>query len=281
MSSRRAHILALYAALLLLVLPMLSGNAPAYGQNRQVSLELVLLVDVSASVDDEEFHLQARGLASAFASPRVLNAISTMPAGGMVVCIVQWADHENQRVSVDWMLLQSRQDALQLSDRLRSIPRLIFGGHTALGDALAFGLNKIQTNHYEGVRRVIDLSGDGRSNDGRSLYRTRKEVLEHGITINGLAILNELPLLASYFRDQLIGGEGAFVETASDYTDFAQAMSRKLEREIRAVPLAGNAAPGSFETDRAETGTLFSNLVARHDPLPSDLATLEKALTRQ
>ena len=118
-------------------------------------------------------------------------------------------------------------------------------GHTALGDALAFALQQLETNRFSGVRRVIDLSGDGRSNDGRSLYSTRLAVLEHGITINGLAILNELPLLAGYFRDRLIGGSGAFVETAQDYTDFAAAMSRKLERELTAAPLAFNQGPAS------------------------------------
>ena len=123
------------------------------------------------------------------------------------------------------------------------MPRNIDGGHTAIGDALAFGLQQIRSNRYAGARRVIDLSGDGRHNDGRSLRRAREDVLQHGITINGLAILNELPLLASYFRDQLIGGAGAFVMTAPDYSDFARAMSLKLEREIRSAPVANNSLP--------------------------------------
>jgi hypothetical protein len=208
-----------------------------------VNLELVLLLDVSASVNDKEFRLQAGGLAAAFESARVLSAIRSMPPGGLAVCIVQWADHAHQQISVDWTVLRTEADALRLAGEVRLMARRIDGGHTALGDALAFGLNEIRTNRYTGLRRVIDLSGDGRSNDGRSLLRTRGEVLKHGITINGLAILNELPLLAGYFRDQLIGGEGAFVETAQDYSDFARAMSRKLEREIRSVPLAGKAIP--------------------------------------
>ena len=95
-----------------------------------------------------------------------------------------------------------------------------------------------------GLRRVIDLSGDGRNNDGTPLRRAREEVLSHQITINGLAILNELPLLEKYFQSHLIGGEGAFVLVARDYSDFARAMSEKLEREIRTAPLTQNLSPG-------------------------------------
>ncbi len=108
---------------------------------------------------------------------------------------------------------------------------------------LAFALNEIRSNRYSGLRRVIDVSGDGRVNDGRPLRTARREVLEHGITINGLAILNELPHLDRYFRGYLIGGAGSFVMVARDYVDFAVAMSRKLLREIDAAPLAGRQTP--------------------------------------
>ena len=221
----------------------------ALAQNTQpVDLELVLLVDVSASVNDLEYDLQAQGLAKAVRSERVVRAIHSVARKGIAVCVVQWADHAHQVKSVDWIVLRSADDARQLASRIAAMPRQIHGGHTALGDALAFGLNELQTNAYLGARRVIDLSGDGRSNDGRSLYETRKYVITRGVTINGLAILNELPLLADYFRKQLIGGEGAFVETASDYEDFTHAMSRKLEREILSTPLANSDDGGRSYT---------------------------------
>lgn len=221
-------------------------SKPALGQTRQaVSLELVLLVDVSASVNDQEHALQTVGLATALKAPRVLRAIETIAPGGVAICLVQWADQHNQKLVVDWTLLRSAGDGVRFAERIQASTRQIHGGHTALGDALAFALKQIETNRFAGARRVMDVSGDGRSNDGRSLFETRRRVLDNGITINGLAILNELPLLAGYFRNQLVGGAGAFVETANDYEDFAAAMVRKLERELLSAPLALNQGRAS------------------------------------
>jgi Ca-activated chloride channel family protein len=230
--------------LLLSALVLTYTEMAAQGQARRVvNLELVLLVDVSASVDDQEFKLQSKGLAAAFVHPAVLNAIRSISRGGMAVSIVQWADHAHQERVIDWALISQEADAIRLAQRIASMQRRIDGGHTALGDALAFAMNEINNNSYSGLRRVIDLSGDGRSNDGRSLSRARKEVLENGITINGLAILNEIPLLGGYFRKHLIGGDAAFMMTAQDYSDFAYAIRRKLEQEIRSAPVASICAP--------------------------------------
>jgi len=249
--------LALALALVALPVPAQIQGSRAQG-NRVVDLELALLVDVSASVSDEEFHLQANGLAEAFRSLAVLNAIRTSVNGGIAVSVIQWANRANQRVSVEWTLLRGDADALGLAARIAAMPRLIHGGHTALGSALAFGLQELESNRAAGVRRVIDVSGDGRANDGLPLRAVREEVIEHGVTINGLAILNELPLLDRYFRDRLIGGEGAFVMIAHDYTDFAQAMAVKLVREIRAVPLAKrNVTPNSVHKTRAGLEQFF------------------------
>ena len=215
-------------------------------------MELALLVVVSASVSDDEFHLQAGGLATAFRSKPVRDAIRASANRGIVVSVIQWANRAHQRISVEWTLISSDADALWLATRIASMPRLIHGGHTALGNALAFGLQELESNRFAGLRRVIDLSGDGRANDGRPLRAAREEVIKHGVTINGLAILNELPLLERYFREHLIGGEGAFVMVAHDYTDFAQAMTHKLVREIRSVPLSHNEIPKPVHAAGAE-----------------------------
>lgn len=221
----------------------MSAATPAKSQAvRTVGLELVLLIDVSASVNQDEFRLQARGLGAAFASDPVREAIR-LAAGGIAISVIQWANGENQQVALDWTHVQSDGDALWLAGQLAAMPRLIDGGHTALGNALEIALHELDTNGYDGVRRVIDLSGDGRSNDGAPLRTVRKQVLERGITINGLAIMNELPLLERYFKDYLIGGEGAFVLSAMDYVDFARAIREKLEREIRSSPLTKYRAP--------------------------------------
>lgn len=233
-------------SLVLCAFALMNGVSGALAQQRHaVNLELVLLVDVSASVDDAEFLLQSKGLAAAFASPEVLNAIRSISRGGMAVSIVQWADHAHQDRVIDWTLVRTENQALALSEQIAAMPRRIKGGHTALGDALAFAMNEIENNRYAGLRRVIDLSGDGRSNDGRSLSDARQKVLNNGITINGLAILNEIPLLGDYFQAHLIGGDAAFMITAKDYSDFANAIRRKLEQEILSAPLASKETPAA------------------------------------
>ena len=199
---RRAHLLALVAAIVFRGFDADSSDAEA---QIPVSLELVLLVDVSASVDEGEFELQRDGLAAAFASPEVLRAIKLNERGGTAIAVIQWGDEHHQRKAIDWLLLRTEADALALAARIARMPRLIDGGHTAIGDALITGLTELNTNAYVGLRRAIDLSGDGRSNDGRSLSGSRKRVLEAGVTINALAILNEIPLLGQYFEQALIG----------------------------------------------------------------------------
>ena len=242
--------------LLLTLLLLLQCCAPAARSEEAVDLELALLVDVSASVNAEEFALQARGLASAFRSPAVLAAVEGLAGRGIAVSIIQWADDPAQRIAIDWSLIRQERDLLWLAAQAESMPRLIPGGHTALSSALDFAAREIQSNSFTGFRKTIDLSSDGRNNGGRPLRTVRREVLAQGITINGLAILNELPQLDQYFRDNLIGGNGAFFLVAQDYRAFAQAMTEKLVREIGHTPLskrqdrghlkrvaAGNALP--------------------------------------
>ncbi|MGI9482576.1 MAG: DUF1194 domain-containing protein [Hyphomicrobiales bacterium] len=235
------------------VLFVFAQHAKAQGSH-PVGLELVLLVDTSASVDEGEFRLQTDGLAAAFLSQPVLSAIRSHGPRGIAVCVIQWSNHERQHKSIDWTLLSNEGDAVSLAERIASMKRAIQGGHTAIGDALIFAVKEIQSNRYQGLRRVIDVSGDGRLNDGRPLRGARKEVLSHGITINGLAIINELPLLADYYGSQLIGGDGAFVLVARDYTDIARAMSIKLEREIRSMPVTKLFEPGKASVRVAGNG---------------------------
>jgi hypothetical protein len=235
-----------------LAVTLAAPSAGAQG-GQAVDLELALLVDVSASVSDEEYHLQAAGIAASFRNPAVLEVIRSVARTGIAVSLIQWADGANQRIAIGWTHLRNESDALWLAARIESMPRLIHGGHTALGSALAFALQELESNDFVGLRRVIDLSGDGRTNDGRPLRSTRKEVIERGITINGLAILNELPLLDDYFRDYLIGGEGAFYMVAQDYSDFGQAMIEKLVREIGSAPLSHDVTPTRWYETRAKS----------------------------
>ena len=279
-TSQMARLAPCFCALTL-AFTMGMGSVSAYGQGRQtVGLELVLLVDVSASVNEEEFRLQVGGLASAFASAAVLDAIRALAPRGMAVCVVQWADHTYQQTTIDWTVLLRDTDAQWFAGKIATMPRSSRGDHTAIGNALAFGLNELQSNTYTGLRQVIDLSGDGRNNGGRRLRGAREEVLKHGITINGLAILNEVPQLGTYFRDRLIGGEGAFVMTARDYNDFAQAMRHKLEREIGSVSVTNNAIPNSIPGATIETHAGYArHFHATFEPAAdaAEMANLEPA----
>jgi hypothetical protein len=236
--------------LILGVLP--PPGAPVSAQDSgTVDLELALLVDVSSSVNDEEYRLQADGLAAAFRDPVVRDALTRLARRGVAVAVIQWANHGNQRTAVDWMLLRGDAEIERLAVRIETMTRLDDRGHTAIGSAIDFALAEIESNRFAGTRRVIDVSGDGRVNDGTPLSAARERALSRGVTINGLAILKELPFLDRYFRKYLIGGEGSFVMVAEDYLDFAVAMARKLVREIEAAPLAGRQVPNPIRLAEA------------------------------
>ena len=251
-----------FVCALFLALSMLKSAAPALGQERQtVGLELVLLIDVSASVSAREFRFQIDGLAAAFRSPVVLDAVQA--SGGIAVCVVQWAQRAHQFKSVEWMHLHNENDAQQFAGQIKSIARILPTGQTAIGNALVFALSELNTNPYRGLRRVIDLSGDGRSNDGVLLKQARTFVLQNDVTINGLAILNEVADLKQYFRDQLIGGPGAFVLAARDYSDFARAIHDKLAREIGSTPVVGTTNSSATINAQAEETRRFDSVSVR------------------
>lgn len=216
-----------------------------------VDLELALMVDVSDSVSDEEFRLQAEGLAAALSSDPVIEAIEGL-RNGLALAVMQWGNADNQHISQDWVLLRGRADAEALAARIAVMPRAIQGGHTAISNALVFGTYEIQNNAFEGLRKVIDLSGDGRNNDGFRLSESRELAFAAGIVINGLPILNELPQLDEYFEQYVIGGEGAFLIIAEDYPSFAAAMTRKLVKEIGATPISSLPRSGDRQTAQSD-----------------------------
>lgn len=206
-----------------------------------VDLELVLAMDVSSSVDDDEYFLQAFGLAQAFRHPDVISAIQGSTTGGIAVALVQWADANKQALAVDWTPVWDAASAYALSERILNAPRLVVGGQTSISGAISFSVRQIEQNGYDGWRQTIDVSGDGRANSGTPPMLARDRAVEAGITVNGLAILNEEPFVDHYYEHSVIGGEAAFMIVAGDYEDFSAAMIEKLIREI-GVPLA--EAPG-------------------------------------
>jgi len=195
-----------------------------------VALELVLAVDTSASVDAQEFDLQMRGLAAAFRDPGVVAAVRR--SGDIAVTLVQWGGPQSQATSVDWSHVFDVESAGRFADRIAGARRLFLIEKTAIAPLLGFAMRQFYGNGFDGRRRVIDVSGDGPSNDGSHPGIMRDRVVADGITVNGLAILNEHADVDRHYRDHVIGGPGAFVMRAADYRDFADAIRRKLIREI-------------------------------------------------
>jgi Protein of unknown function (DUF1194) len=213
---------------------------------RPVALELVLGVDTSMSVGADEFALQMAGYVAAFRHPEVVQAIEGS-AGGIAVSLVQWADSYQQAVSVEWTWVADRAGAAAFAARLAASGRRFIGPGTALATALNFCLQRFDDNGFEGQRRVVDVSGDGRDNRGPRITMIRALALTSGITVNGLAILNEEPFLDRYYERQVIAGPDAFVVVAADYQDFAEAIVKKLVREIAGPQIADSPqAPRAY-----------------------------------
>ena len=205
-----------------------------------VDLELVLAVDISASMTPDEQQFQRQGYVQALRSPRVLNAIRSGALGRIAVAYVEWADEGIQRVVVPWTIVDGEDSALDFSNALEGAPiGREFG--TSISAALRFSNDQFSVNNYVGERRAVDVSGDGPNNLGPSVEATRDEVVGDGVTINALPImirprwgqgLYSIEGLDHYFEDCVIGGPGAFVVSVDRKEDFGSAIERKLVLEI-------------------------------------------------
>lgn len=200
-----------------------------------VDLQLVLAIDVSSSVNYGEFDLQMRGYVAAFRSPAVKAAIESGHFGRIRVALMQWAGAGQQQLSLDWQDIGSAAEAEAFADKVEYVARAYDFGGTAITPALQFAQSLFARDTVTATRQVIDLSGDGRVSVGSSPQAQRNKIVAAGITINGLPILNEEPELDLYFSESVIGGQGAFIEAATDYSDFARAIETKLAREIKGV----------------------------------------------
>jgi hypothetical protein len=213
--------------------------APSSAQSPQsVDLALVLAVDASGSVDRVRFELQKRGYVAAFRHPRVIGAIQSGPSQAVAVIMMQWTGPALQVTAVPWTKISDASSANAFADAIARAPRALFGGGTSISGAIDSSLALLFDNPYHAARRVIDISGDGSNNRGRSVNEARDEAIAKGIGINGLPILSLEPDLDRYYRDNVIGGPGAFVIAARDYETFADAILKKLIAEIAAKPAA-------------------------------------------
>jgi len=203
-----------------------------------VDLELVLALDSSASVDRKEFDLQLTGLALAFRDPEVQEAITGGAFQAIAVTMIEWSSLDRQAVSIPWRLIDSAESANALADEIAASPRIVETGATSLSGAILYAVPLFSMNSYSGQRQVIDISGDGFNNSGRTMREGRAFAQAAGVTVNGLAIQNQVLDLGGYFEEYVITGPGSFVITAKDYEDYVRAIRRKLLREIRAGPIS-------------------------------------------
>lgn len=215
-----------------------SATAPAVAADRLVDLELVLAVDSSDSVDDREFALQIIGLADAVRHPEVVKALAAGPRRSIAVSVIEWADQKQQTVLIPWTLLDGPAAAARLAERIQVTPRTYDRGVTSVSGIIDFAVASFTANGFDGDRLVIDISSDGRQNDGRPVRQARADALARNITINALTIINEYEALDDYYRREVIGGPSAFVEIANDYEDYARAILRKLIRELTSIPVS-------------------------------------------
>jgi Ca-activated chloride channel homolog len=201
-----------------------------------VDLALVLAVDGSASVTYEEFGLIAGGMAAALREPTIIAGLIGGPARASVCSLLLWSGAGAQEVIADWTLIASDADAQTFADLVDNMPRVVAAGQTAIGEALLASLTLLSHIPDTPKRQVVNVIGDGRSNNGIPPGPVRDRMAAGGITINGLCILHEEPDLLASYTAEVIGGPGAFAVTCQDYAAFAAAMKQKLSREVN-VPI--------------------------------------------
>lgn len=252
--------------------------APGPVSSRQpiaVDLALVLAVDVSDSMDEQEQQLQRQGYVEAFRSPLIHQAIDSGMLGRIAVTYVEWAGARHprhQRVLIPWTVLEQPQDALALAETLARAP-ISRGGGTSVSEAIRFSLALLSTGRLLAMRKVIDLSGDGSNNQGWPVTAVRNEAIGRGITINALPIVlkerdgREVVAVDVYYRDCVIGGPGAFMIPVRNRQQFLSETKAKIAREVAGLPPSEalvHPTQASGQTDCEANDTPWDDLPDEH-----------------
>ncbi len=222
----------------------LAVAVPMHAAADPVDLELVLAVDVSGSVNTPRYQAQKTGYVEAFRNPLVHNAIDGGDIGSIAVTYMEWSGSTQQSQQVGWTNIGSATEANAFADAIEATTRA-YNGLTSISGAIDWSVDAIQESDFTGTRQVIDVSGDGTNNSGRSVTAARDDAVAAGMTINGIAIEEVTTIsLTDYYEDNVIGGSGSFVMTADTFEDFEDAILVKLQREIdpNGVPVPGTAA---------------------------------------
>jgi hypothetical protein len=201
-----------------------------------VAIELVLALDSSASVDSHEFKLQLEGLALALRDSEVTKAVDNLAPLGVAIAIIQWGGKGDTKVMVPFLHLQSARDSKALGFLVSRSFRMILASDTSIASAINDAHQMLDTNLYQGQRRVVDISGDGPDNGGVDIEAARQSAKSASIVVNGLPIASDDGDLADYYAKRVIIGPNSFVEPANDFDDFARAIRAKLLKELQ--PLA-------------------------------------------
>jgi len=217
-----------------IILILIQGNESPV-KAAEVDVQLVLAIDVSSSVSWDEYGLQMQGVASAFRDELVVEAIQSGPTGRVSVAVTQWAGLGQQQTVLSWRVISGPEEAAALADDLSLISRAFPYGGTAIAEALDHAYALFSRDVNISRRQVIDISGDGKVSIGPSPDAARNRIVNKGVIINGLPILDSAKDLETYYQDHVIGGLGAFTEIADSFEDFSRAISEKLAREIRST----------------------------------------------
>ena len=212
-------------------------------QEEPVDVELVLAVDVSRSMTPRELETQRRGYASALVSEQVVRAVRNGLYGQVALLYMEWAGTPSQRIILDWTLIRSREDLVAFAEKLAMHPNPSLR-RTSIASAIDYAAGLFEGNGFRGIRQVIDISGDGPNNQGRTVTAARDEALARGLVINGLPLMTRdglgrqwhLEDLDQYYFHCVIGGPGAFVVPVLEWAHFPEAVRRKLTLELAGEP---------------------------------------------
>ncbi len=221
----------------LAMLLSLSGAAPLVAQagGGEVDIQLVLAVDTSRSMDYEEVRIQREGYVEALKHKEFIDAVQNGLTGRIAISYFEWAGYVVPDSVLDWQVIATQEDAIAFADKLEQRP-IATQRRTSISAAIAQGASMIVSSPYQGMRQVIDVSGDGPNNSGNPVVSTRDKAVEAGIVINGLALMlrpSGAPEgLDKYYADCVVGGPGSFVLPVHKIEDFSTAVRRKLVLEI-------------------------------------------------
>src|ERR1700736_632561 len=226
--------------------------AQAKDDRSSVDVELILAVDVSYSMDMDELAVQREGYAQAIVSKEFLQALKSLPLGKIAVTYFEWAASNDQKIIIPWRVIDGPETADAVAEEILKTP-IRRASRTSISGAINFAMPLFEENPYHGLRRVIDISGDGPNNNGTPVTAARDTALEKGIIINGLPIMVKEPSYSTmdidnldfYYEDCVIGGPGSFVVAIKDREKFKEAIRAKLLLEVagrtperRIVPVA-------------------------------------------